>query len=94
MTQAQNTTETILSTLKCSDTKNASKLLYIYLLLKQGDSEELEGETLKTLSEGTGLTVTTVFTSIKELKAAGILTQEKVDVNVNQGYKYSVVKGA
>ena len=84
--------ETILSTIKCSTTKNAAKLLYIYLLLKQGDLEELEGETLKTLSEGTGLTVTTVFTSLKELKATGNVLQTKVNESVNQGYKYSAVK--
>lgn len=89
----QLTKETILNTVKNHNAKNAAKLLYIYLLLKQGDSEELEGETLKTLSEGTGLTVTTVFTSLKELKGSGQVLQTKVDENVNQGYKYSVVKG-
>lgn len=84
--------EIILGTIKSNKVKNAAKLLYIYLLLKQGDLEELEGETLKTLSEGTGLTVTTVFVSIKEMKAAGLLVQTKVDENVNQGYKYTVQK--
>lgn len=90
----QLTKEIILNTVKSHNVKNAAKLLYIYLLLKQGDLEELEGETLKTLSEGTGLTVTTVFTSLKELKAKGLVLQTKVDENVNQGYKYSVVKVA
>ena len=72
--------------------KNGAKLVYIYLLLKQGDSEILDNETFRTMSEGTTMTLTTVFNSVKELKSAGLVVQTRVDESVNQGYKYSVVK--
>lgn len=74
--------------------KNGAKMVYIYLLLKQGDSERLDNETFRTMSEGTAMTLTTVFNSVKELKSAGLVVQTRVDENVNQGYKYSVVKVA
>lgn len=80
--------------LENKELKNGAKLVYIYLLLKQGDSEHLDNETFRTMSEGTSMTLTTVFNSVKELKSAGLVVQTRVDENVNQGYKYSVVKVA
>lgn len=80
--------------LENKELKNGAKLVYIYLLLKQGDSVHIENETFRTMSDGTSMTLTTVFNSVKELKSAGLVVQTRVDENVNQGYKYNVVKGA
>jgi Fe2+ or Zn2+ uptake regulation protein len=88
----QENQEEIKRILENKELKNGAKLVYVYLLLKQGDSEHIDNETFRTMSEGTSMTLTTVFNSVKELKSTGFVVQNRVDENVNQGYKYSVVK--